>query len=223
LSARLGALVTRDLLVASRYWIVALAAVLLVAVRGALERTSDSSGADHTLLGLALPVVVPIALYALFESVHRRQRTVTMLAPLARHGADRHGLAAGAWLVLGGSSALVTAVLAVLAVLASASGRVGLGADVWASAWGGALVGAAYAGLLGAGSRWGRGGRLWLLFGDWLFGGGSGFFALPWVRGHARNLLGGEAVLAMSPAVASGALVAIALLGFVVSAKRGPR
>jgi hypothetical protein len=222
-SLRLGALVTRDLLAQSRYWLVAFAAVLVVAVRGALERTADSSGADHTLLGLALPVVVPLALYGLFESVHRRQRTAALLAPLARHGADRHGLAAGAWLVLGGASVLVSATLAVLAVLASASGRGGLGADAWASAWGGALVGAAYAGLFGVGSRWGRAGRLWLLFGDWLFGSGSGFFALPWVRGHARNLLGGEAVLSTSPWVASAALAAIGLVGFLVSAKRGPR
>ncbi len=223
MSTRLGALLMRDLLAGSRYWVVALAAVLVVVVRGALERTADSSGADHTLLDVALPIMMPLALYGLFESVHRRRRTAALLAPLARHGADRHGLAAGAWLVLGGASVLTSATLAALAVLASANGRTGLGADVWASTWGGALVGAAYAGLFGVGSRWGRAGRLWLLFGDWLFGSGSGFLALPWVRGHARNLLGGEAVLWTSPAVASAALVALGLLGFLLSAKRGPR
>jgi hypothetical protein len=222
-SVRLGALVTRDLLLGSRYWVAALAGLLIVSVRGALERTADASGADHTLLGVTLTLVVPLSTYALFESVHRRQRTSALLAPLARHGADRHGLAAGAWLVLAGCSALTAALLAAASVLASTTGRVGLGADVWASAWGGALVGAGYAGLLGVGSRWGRAGRLWLLFADWLFGSGAGFFALPWVRGHARNLLGGEAVLHTSPAFASAALVVLAALGFLVSAKRGPR
>jgi hypothetical protein len=222
-SARLGALVTRDLITSSRYWLVAGVGALVVAVWGALDRTADASGADQTLLGITLAIVVPLSSYGLFESVHRKQRTSALLAPLARHGADRHALAAGVWLVLAAASVLTTSVLSVLAILASSQTRPGLGADAWASAWGGALVGAAYAGLFGVGSRWGRAGRLWLLFGDLVLGSGSGFFALPWVRGHARNLLGGDAVLGTSPTFAALALVAISALGLLVTAKRGPR
>ena len=223
MSARLGALVTRDLIASSRYWLVAVGGSLIVATWGALDRTADASGADQTLLGITLGIVVPLATYALFESVHQKQRTSTLLAPLARHGSVRHSLAAGAWLMLAAGCVLTTSALSMLAILASSKARPGLGADVWASAWGGALVGAAYAGLFGVGSRWGRAGRLWLLFFDLLLGSGAGLFALPWVRGHARNLLGGEAVLGTSPTFAALCLVAIAALGLLFTAKRGPR
>jgi hypothetical protein len=221
-SVRLGAAVARDLLVGSRYWVVALAGALVVATRGAVERTSDATGADHTLLGLTLGLVVPLVCYGLFESVHRRRSTAELLACLTRHGADRHALATGALAVLAATSMLTTTVLAALAVLSSSHARPELTADVWAAAWGGALVGLGYAGLLSLGSRWGRAGRIWLLVLDWLFGMGRGLFAAPWVRGHARNLLGGAAVLDASPLLAAAVLVLLGALGLLLAARRGP-
>ena len=222
MSVRLGALEARERLARSKLWLFALAGAMVVGVSGLRARAGDSSGADRTLLGVTLGLVVPLTCYFAFEAVHRHAATEAVVAPLARHGADRRKLTLGVLLSLAAVCALSTAVDSLLAVVAATSSGAGLLADLHACAWGGALAGAAYAGGLAAASRWGRAGRLWFLAGDGLLGSGAGVLALPWARGHARNLLGGEPVLALSAATAALLLFAIAALGVLGTARRGP-
>jgi hypothetical protein len=221
-SVRLGAIAARDALARSHFPSGALVATLLVIGVGLACRTSDASGADRALLGVTLPVVLPLACFAVLEAVYGRGQSSLLIAPLARHGADRHELALGATLVAVAVSAMLGALLSVLAELTASPFAVSSLGDFFACTWGGALVGATYAGLFALGSVRARSGRLWLLLGDWVFGSGSGAFALPWARGHARNLLGGEAVLGMSPGFAAGTLALITALAVVASARRGP-
>jgi hypothetical protein len=221
-SVQLGVEQARARLARSRFPRFALVGALLVAAGGFRARTGDFSGADRTLLGVTLGLVIPLSCYLAFDAVHGRERTAWVVAPLARHGADRQKLALGTLLVLVVVCALTSAFDALLAELSATSATAGLLADASACAWGGALAGAAYAGVLAVGSRWGRSGRLWLIAGDWFFGSGTGLLALPWARGHARSLLGGEAVLGTSAVWAAVALAAIATLGVLGAARRGP-
>jgi hypothetical protein len=90
--------------------------------------------------------------------------------------------------------------------------------DLIAVVWIGALAGAAYTGLFALASRFRRG-RLWLLVGDWLLGSGTGFLALPWPRGHARNLLGFSPVLELTQPSAALALLLLIVAGFFVATR----
>jgi hypothetical protein len=220
---RLGIEAARDLLARSALKGWAFGAAVVVVLAGLHERTSDGRGADHTLLGLTLPLVVPIACDAVFECAYGGAKSSALVAPFARHGADGRSVAFGVDVVVVAVCAALTAGLSALSVLAASAVPTGALADADACIWGGALIGGAYAGLLTLGSTWGRAGRLWLLFGDWLFGSGTGAAALPWVRGHARSLLGGEAVLRTSPVLATVALVLLASSYVLASARRGPR
>jgi hypothetical protein len=222
-SIRLGAEAARDALAHSKLRAIALGLAAFTIAVGFQQRSGDASGADRALLGVTLSLVVPFACYAVFECAHGRAPSAVFYAPLARHGADRHRLALGSLLVITVTSTLLAASLAVLAVFAASTVDRELLGDLYACTWGGALVGAAYAGLFALGAPWGRKGRLWLLLADWLFGSGSGVLALPWVRGHARNLLGGAPVLQMPPGFAAAALAAISALYILASASRGPR
>lgn len=222
MTIRLGAATARVTLARSRVRGDALVACVLVAVAGHACRSGDSSGADRALFGFTLALVVPLACFGVFESLYGRITSTAFAEPLARHGADRHELALGATFVAAAVCAVLSAALCLLAVITATSLRSNAFSELAACAWGGALTGAAYAGLFTLGSWRGRTGRVWLLIGDWLFGSGSGSWALPWVRGHARNLLGGRAVLELSPGLAAAALALIAMLGIVAAARRGP-
>src|SRR6201986_4566416 len=72
-------------------------------------------------------------------------------------------------------------------------------------------AGAAYAVWFGAASLVGKrgGGRKWALILDFTLGAGSSVLALPFPRGHARNLLGGEPVLDIPQWAAWVALILI--------------
>ena len=223
MSVRLGAETARDRLAGSRLKSYALAAAAVVVTSGWHERTTDASGADRALLGLTLPLVVPVACYAVFECAYHGAKSSLSVEPLARHGADRWRVTLGIDVVAVVTCAVLAAGLALLAVLAASAMPAHALGDLYASTWGGALAGAAYGGLLALGSTWGRAGRLWLLLGDWFFGSGTGAVALPWVRGHARGLLGGEPVLRTSPTLATVSLIVLASLFVLASARRGPR
>jgi hypothetical protein len=54
-------------------------------------------------------------------------------------------------------------------------------------------------------------GRTWLLVADFLLGAGDSFLALPWPKGHIRNLLGGSAVLELSQLAALMAMLGTSL------------
>jgi hypothetical protein len=213
MSAALGAVTAMDGLRRRTPWVLATVGALAVALLGAVERYQEPAYAtDRTLLGVAFGFVVPLWCYALFESLHRKERTRALVAPLARHGQDRRTLTLGVLGALAVTCALAGAMVGVVAALVTHSlGDATMLADVIACAWGGAAIGAAYAGLLSFGSSFGRAGRLTVLGLDWLLGSGTGFLALPFPRSSARSLLGGEPVLGMSQLAALAVLLGLTL------------
>lgn len=216
LGARLGLsrLRTRTALAAG---VVALVVVSLVSL---IERLQDRALAvDRSLSGAAFGLCLPLLCYACFELGLGRNDLTRAVAPLARHGQPRPALASGLIATIAATSAACGALLGVLAVvLSQRPGHPRFVSDLIAVVWIGALAGAAYTGLFTLGSRWRRG-RLWLLVGDWLLGSGTGFLALPWPRGHARNLLGFAPVLELSQASAALALLLLLLAGFFVATR----
>jgi hypothetical protein len=213
MSAALGALTTVDGLKRRTPWVLAALGAVTVAVLGAVERYQEPAYAtDRTLLGVTFGFVLPLWCYALFESLHRKERTRTLVVLLARHGADRRTLTLGLLGALVAVSAAAGAVLGVLAAAVTHSAADGaLVADAIACAWSGAAIGAAYAGLLSFGSTYGRAGRLAVLGLDWLFGSGAGYLSLPFPRASARSLLGGEPVLGLSQMAALAVLLGLTL------------
>jgi hypothetical protein len=120
---------------------------------------------------------------------------------LARHGVDSRSLALG----LAVPPALAAAAFAALSALVVVLITRGVRDSAWlgdaaTSLWIGAASAVAYVvALVGASAIGKRGqGRIWLLGGDFLLGAGSSLLALPWPKGHVRNLLGGAPVLEMS-------------------------
>jgi hypothetical protein len=213
MSTALGAVTAWDGLRRRTPWVLAAVGAITVALLGAVERYREPAYAtDRTLLGVAFGFVLPLWCYALFESLHRKERTPALVAPLARHGQDRRTLTLGVLGTLTVTSAVAGAVVGMLAALATHSlGDGQLLADVIACAWGGAAIGAAYAGLLSFGSAFGRAGRLTVLGLDWLLGSGAGYLALPFPRSSARGLLGGEPVLGMSQMASLTVLLGLTL------------
>jgi hypothetical protein len=199
--------------------------LLAIELVSLLERSREPAyAADRALLGATLGFVVPLVCYALFEAVYGRDRTSSLLDPLGRHGADRRRLSLGANGALSFGCAATSAIFTTAAaVSARGFGDPALVADGFASLWGGALTGAAYAALFAIASPFGRRGRIAALVLDWLFGSGAGLFAVVWPRGHARNLFGGEPVLDASQAVAALVLAIFAIAGVAIAAARERR
>jgi hypothetical protein len=212
-SAALGAVTALSGLRRRTPWVLAAVGAIAVAVLGAVERYQEPAYAtDRTLLGVAFGFVLPLWCYALFESLHRKERTRALVAPIARHGADRRVLTLGVLATLAAASALAGAAVGALAAVVTHSlGDGRLLADTIACIWSGGAIGAAYAGLLSLGSVLGRGGRLAVLGLDWLFGSGAGYLALPFPRSSARSLLGGEPVLGWSQMAALTVLLGLTL------------
>lgn len=225
MTTALGARLALGGLSARRAWVAAGLGLVTIVVTSLVERSLDAPyAADRALLGPTLGVVVPLVCYALFEAVYRKGLATALFEPLGRHGADRRLLSLGANGTLGLACTLTTACLAsITAVGARGFGDARMVADALSCFWGGALAGAAYAGLFAVASLFGRRGRIAALVLDWLFGSGSGLFALVWPRAHARNLFGGEPVLDGSQAFAALVLALIAFSGIGVAATRETR
>jgi hypothetical protein len=199
----------------------ALAAVMLFAL---FERVEDRAfAADRALTGVVFGLAVPLYCFALAELATSRTTLFDAVGALSRHGLPRPSLAQGLIGSIVAPSALGSLAFGVVAVLVTRGPFDPLLArDLLAVSWIGALAGAGYAGLFALGSTFRRG-RLWLLLADWLLGAGTGFLALPWPRGHVRNLLGYSPVLDLSQAAAAFSLVLLALLGSLIASRRLPR
>lgn len=202
----------------------ALALVLL----GALleRRASPLLATDRTLVGIVFGVVLPLLCWGVVTRITARRRLEDSVHELARHGADRRLATAGLLLVAAAAAALGALLLAELAVLATrwpADPR--LAGDLVTSGWIALLAGGAYAAWFALASTLGRsgGGRGWALVVDWVFGAGASLVALPWPRGHVRNLLGAEPVFGMPQWSATAALFAMALLYGLFALARSPR
>lgn len=225
MSVKLGMGIARDALHVRSGWILSGFLAFGAVLAGVLQRVSGPAyAADRALVGATFGAAVPVFCYVAFGIVHRRAPTAALLDPFARHGADRRLLALGLFVALGIAAAVLAAFLGIVTVLAARlPSDPELARDLFACSWSGASIGAAYVGLFAVGSMWGQNGRLVLLFADFIFGSGSGVLALPFPRGHARNLLGGEPVLGMSQSSALLLLWLFAVLGVGLFARRVPR
>jgi hypothetical protein len=200
------------------------AALLAVTLIALFERVEERAYAvDRTLTGVAFGLSLPLYCFALAELATSRATLFDAVGPLSRHGLPRPALAQG----LLGSTLALSALGGLLFGLAAVLVTRGpfdphFARDALATSWIGALAGAAYSGLFALGSAFRRG-RLWLLLGDWLLGAGTGFLALPWPRGHVRNLVGYSPVLDLSQPAAALVLTLLAVLGSLVASRRLPR
>lgn len=167
-----------------------------------LERAQSAIGAaDRALSGGAFGIALPLASYFLVARVSDGKSLREALLPLARHGMDRRALTLGLAIppvLVAAAFAAASSVLVVLVTRGPGDPR--LAADALTSLWIGLVAGSAYVAAFVGASAFGRRGqgRLWLLGADFVLGAGDSFMALPWPKGHVRNLLGGSAVLELS-------------------------
>lgn len=190
--------------------------VLLVLIAALLERRSGPAGAvDRALTGVVFGLTLPLLSYAIVSRATERLRLEDAVISLTRWGARRDAAALGVLAACATSAAAVGASLAALGVIvAHVPSEGSIMADLAISGWLGLVAGAAYATLFCFGATIGArgGGRLALLALDWMLGSGVGAAAVPFLRGHVRNLLGAEPVLGMPQ---WAALLSVALVGTV--------
>lgn len=193
-------------------------ALVVVALVSLLERRASAQlAADHALSGVALGLALPLLAYGTVARALEGARLEVAVQALARYGANRRVALIGVTLSLMLALALSGALLALSCVVVTrAPADPRLMSDLATSSWIGALAGASYAAAFLLGSSVGArgGGRFWMLVLDFALGAGTSAVALPWPRGHVRNLLGAEPVMAMPQWGASLAL-SLLCLGYV--------
>jgi hypothetical protein len=201
-----GALRLRNL----RALLVACVAISFGPLIARLARGSSASAADDALRAGVFGVALPLAAYLTAEAVLQRKTLDQAARSFARYGVS--GRLAGLGLILAIAAVLIgSALLGCAAALAAAypTHDSEFFLDLFRSMPIAATAGAAYAGWYALASCFGArgGGRKWLLGLDWILGTSDGFLAVPWPRGHVRNLLGGSPVLELSQPGAFGVLL----------------
>ena len=191
---------------------------------GVLERKSDAASApDDALRGAVFGIALPLLAYLVSERVCDGQRLQRSVDGVARYGSNRRAAVLGVLLAAALGSALSGALITVATVLgAHAPHSAALLPDLRASVGIALLAGVVYALYFGAASLLGKrgGGRKWALIVDFVLGAGGSALAVPWPRGHVRNLLGGEPVVDLSQASAWLALLALGVVYATLSALR---
>jgi hypothetical protein len=170
-----------------------------------------------TVLGLVLPLFV----YFLVARVVRNGPIVSAVQSLGRAGCNRRAaLVAAAFTV----EALAAAAGACLVALGTWVAMGGPSRDLAAVLLVGGAGGASYAALFWWGASLGSkgGGRLAMLGLDWLLGASSSGWAMPWPRAHLRSLLGGDAVVGLSPSGSALVLISLILVATAWTAARTP-
>ena len=204
----------------------AASAVVAVIVVALLERRiAIELAADRSLAGIALGVVLPLSSYGLVTRAVGSARLDDAVLAAARPGASRRATVLGLFAVVLPLSAVVGLVLAALAVLITRlPADPKLVSDLLTSAWIGALAGIAYGAWFLAASTFGeRGsGRLWALILDWVLGASATAVALPFPRGHVRNLLGATPVMHLPQWSSSVALMLLTLACTLWATRRCP-
>jgi hypothetical protein len=171
-----------------------------------LERAQGRGGAaDRALLGGAFGIALPLLCYFLVARSCAGGSLQSAVNPLARHGLSRRALVLGLALPAALVASLFAALSGALVVLITR----GTGDALWlrdaaSCLWIGAISGVAYVlSFVGASGYGSRGqGRAWLLAADFVLGAGGSLLAVPWPKGHVRNLLGGTPVLGLSQLIA---------------------
>jgi len=200
--------------------------VLGVGFAVAARSGGAANAADHVLVSAYGALVLPLLAYTLVGAVLGARSLAASTAPLVSFGAAPGRAAAvtvsvavAAGVVLGGALA------ATVALVAHGSGDPPVGGDAVASAYAGALGGAAYASLFALGATFGKrgGGRTGLLVLDWVLGMGHGAVALVTPRAHLRNLLGGARPMEWSGYASATALVVLAVVCALIAVRRSSR
>jgi hypothetical protein len=188
-------------------------AVALAGLCAALERANSVPlAADRALAGAACGLLLPIGAYFLIENLCSGRALNEMLRVATRHGTNGRAAALGALAVTAAVAAVFASALAAVSVLvARTPADPQWVPDAARSVPVAALGSLGYVCLFAMGSVFGpRGqGRSVLLVADWLLGSGSSMLALPWPRGHLRDLLGLEPVLGIGQPLASIFLVVL--------------
>ena len=202
-------------------------ALLFVIVAALLERqVSPSRASDHALAGAVFGLALPLLACSTMSWVTGRARLDAALVQLARHGGNRRLGAFGLLAATALWMAPVGALLAGVAILITRGpGDPWFAGDLLTSAWLGGLGGVAYACWFALGSMFGSagGGRTFALLVDWILGSGATALAVPWPRGHLRNLLGAEPVMAMPQWSALAALAGLAVVYAALAVWRNAR
>lgn len=205
--------------------VLTIAAWTLLAVGFAVAARSQgaSHGADRALVDAFGALVVPLLCYAIAGGSLGAGSLSAAGAPAVAFGAtpSRASVVIVA-VVLGASIASCAVLGAVVAVVAHGSADPPVARDAIASAYAGALGGAAYASLFTLGSTFGRrgGGRTVALVADWLLGANATAVALVTPRAHLRNLLGGTPPAALGERVSSVALLLLAVIFATLAVRR---
>lgn len=208
--------------------LLSLAAWLVLGVGFAVAARSGgaANGADHVLVSAYGALVLPLLTYTLVGAVLGGRSLAASTAPVVSFGATPGRAAAVtvsvavvAGVVLGGALA------ATVALVAHGSGDPPVASDAAASAYAGALGGAAYVAWFALGASFGKrgGGRTGLLVLDWVLGLGHGAVALVTPRAHLRSLLGGAGPMEWSGRASAAALVVLALLCALLAVRRASR
>lgn len=212
----------------SRAWLVSACFVAFAAAVALAEKKVELLGsASRALQGPAFGFLVPLAGFALARAILGPGRLDDAATPLARFGASRRTVALGLALFTVLSTALLAAsIAAVTALLAHDPFAPPLAHDVLASAWIGALGGAAYGALFSLGATFGAkgGGQSVVLILDFALGGSLGLAGALTPRAHTLNLLGAPPPLeALSQGASAAALAAMVLLATTFAVLRCAR
>lgn len=222
----IGLALARERLRGAASWLTLALGLITVTAIAMLERQSDAlSAPDDVLSGAAFGIALPLFAYFVSERACDGRRLDRGVDGIARYGTNRRAALLGVLLGSALGSALCGALLAIFAVFgAHALHSNALLSDLRASvgiAW---LAGAVYALYFGAASLFGKrgGGRKWALIIDFVLGAGSSSLAVPWPRGHVRNLVGGLPVVELSQTSAWLALVLIGGASVALTVLRTP-
>jgi len=206
---------------ARRGWLAPAGWCALVVARAVVARVKSAAAVDRVVQGTYADFGLPLLAFAVVSLVLGGGALTRASAPLLRLGARPERAALAHALAASLGCALLGAALGALAVVvAHRAASAPLLHDVAATAYAGALGGAAYAALFTLGSAFGAkgAGRGVLLFADFLFGAGSGIGALALPRAHVRNLLGEPGDLPLAARSSGLCLLALALVYAVATA-----
>jgi hypothetical protein len=186
-------------------------ALLCTALALAARAQGSAHGADRLLIGAFGGYALPALAYALVGAALGSRSLAIGASPVRVAGVS-------VVVAIGATALACAAIAAPVALLAHGSGDPPLGHDALASAYAGALGGAAYASLFSMGATFGKrgGGRSALLVIDWVLGRADGL-SVPLPREHLRNVLGGAASLQWSQRASAIALALLAV-GYAATA-----
>ena len=201
-------------------------ATVVAIVVALVERRLGPGAVDRTVTGITFGLALPLVSLSIVHRTCGTHRLDQSFTELARHGADRRGLAFGqiaAGISICGGFGTVLGMVSVLA--ARGVHDPALLHDLWATATVGAWAGAAYACWFAAASSLGKrgGGRTLFLVLDWTLGSSSSALALVFPRGHILNLLGASPPFGLAAWMSSAILVALTFLVLGLAISRIPR